>query len=782
MWRRLTKRNVWFSSSSLNTPFSTSRSCNLNRFYSSSIQIKIKDKIHDYVIPHDQYSLTELLDDIKKQNIIMDHDEKQFNIIHGAHPNLTQSLLDKYYKDNIPLQRLFKETEEIIQPFIELSLEESFIQEKPVDFSYSIISQHLAEYCIHQDTLVDVAKSLNPKITDDIISSKSMKGRLISLIYPHLLKFQTNAHSLLSDDNLQILGSNPGLTRFETSQILTPLFIEFFIKSDKTAFNLLQNPKILRNEDKIYSSSRLANLTEPHLWYPLARQMKRKIYLHIGPTNSGKTHFSLNRLKESTSGVYCGPLRLLAQEIYERFQSEDIPVNLLTGQQRQIDDNAKHTSCTVEMAELDKIYHCAVIDEIQMLNDPDRGWAWTKAVLGLPAKELHLCGNETVVDLVKDMAKECGDSLEIKTYKRLSPLKVPQEPLDTIYELERGDCIIAFSRKNVFAIKSQIERELKQKCCVIYGKLPPETRSQQAKLFNENNVDYPFLVATDAIGMGLNLNIRRVIFSTTKKFDGTAERDLSSSELKQIAGRAGRFKSIFPTGYTTSFTDMEQKLIKYAVDTDLKQVPYAGILPTYEQLELFVTSIPEYPNEKSFSDILEDFSDLATVDNNFFLCGFSSMLDIAKTIDDVDLPLKARYIFCLAPCATGNQFVNYHLLCFAREYSRILSIDSFKDVLPGNYNNNDDEFDFTTIMVPFDKKSIESCSNLEQIENFYMVLDLYVWLSWRFEEFSDRELAVELQSICNKKIELALSQKQHTKVLRQKKQKKQKYKNKKRNR
>jgi len=364
----------------------------------------------------------------------------------------------------------------------------------------------------------------------------------------------------------------------------------------------------------------------------------------------------------------------------------------------------------------------------------------------------------------------------VKTYARLSPLKVPEEPLETIYDLRRGDCIIAFSRSKVYAIKNQIERELKQKCCIVYGRLPPETRFQQAKLFNTSDNDYPFLVATDAIGMGLNLNIKRVVFSTLEKFDGKSERKLTPSELKQIAGRAGRYKSVYPVGYATSFDDHQQRLIRHSVEAPLQQSPFAGILPAYEQIELFALGTQgEEGEERYFSEVLSEFTELATVDNEFFLCGFDSMMQIAKAIDEIPLRLKDRYVFCLSPCQTSNPFVMRYLKQYAFQFSHLPTPEGTQDVLPSKSAKMDNlvvgnvEEDHLKIPLNIDEDMIKS--DLEAAENVYAVLDLYLWLSWRFSAFSDRGAALMLQQICNDRIEASLKNQQSSLLKNRRKKK-----------
>lgn len=262
------------------------------------------------------------------------------------------------------------------------------------------------------------------------------------------------------------------------------------------------------NESQKHYQELITDLRYPFEFYPAARRMHRKIHLHVGPTNSGKTYNALKRLEEAKTGVYAGPLRLLAHEVYERLNAKGKACNLITGDERRIQDKMKHymSSCTVEMVPLMQSLDVAVIDEIQMLGSRDRGWAWTQAFLGVQAKEVHLCGEERVVPLIQALTAGTGDTLEIHKYERLSPLKVESVSLGgDLKALQTGDCVVCFSRANIYAIKQRIESSLGTKCAVIYGSLPPETRAQQARLFNDPNSGYDILVASDAIGMGLNL-------------------------------------------------------------------------------------------------------------------------------------------------------------------------------------------------------------------------------------------------------------------------------------
>jgi ATP-dependent RNA helicase SUPV3L1/SUV3 len=254
------------------------------------------------------------------------------------------------------------------------------------------------------------------------------------------------------------------------------------------------------------NQTEVADLRFPTEWYPATREICRTVHLHVGPTNSGKTYQALKRLEEADSGIYLGPLRLLAHEVYTRLNAKGKPCALVTGEEQRLPEgDVKMWSCTVEMAPLNTRMEVAVIDEIQMINHPDRGWAWTQAFLGLQAKEIHLCGEARAVPLIRELCALIGDKVHVHEYERLTPLKVASKSLGSLSKLEKGDCVVSFSVIGIHALRKAIEKKTGRKCAIVYGSLPPETRAQQARLFNDPDNDYDFLVASDAIGMGLNL-------------------------------------------------------------------------------------------------------------------------------------------------------------------------------------------------------------------------------------------------------------------------------------
>jgi hypothetical protein len=199
--------------------------------------------------------------------------------------------------------------------------------------------------------------------------------------------------------------------------------------ADIVTNNMLKTVEIDLHEEIASARTMLScsDLRIPHEWYASARLMKRKIIFHGGPTNSGKTYHALQRLREADAskggGLYCGPLRLLALEVYDSLNRQGIYCNLITGQEKRVLPFSTHTSCTVEVTSVNTQYDVAVIDEIQMIADRSRGHAWTRALLGLCAREIHVCGGDEAADIVRQIAANTGDSFELKTYTRLSELR-----------------------------------------------------------------------------------------------------------------------------------------------------------------------------------------------------------------------------------------------------------------------------------------------------------------------------------------------------------------------
>ncbi|WOK91573.1 ATP-dependent RNA helicase SUV3, mitochondrial isoform X1 [Canna indica] len=476
----------------------------------------------------------------------------------------------------------------------------------------------------------------------------------------------------------------------------------------------------------------LTDLTHPHTWYPVARRKKRNIFLHVGPTNSGKTYNALKSLETSSSGVYCGPLRLLAWEVAQRLNRANVPCNLITGQEREEIDGAKHSSVTVEMADVTSEYQCAVIDEIQMVGCRTRGFSFTRALLGIASDELHLCGDPAAVPLIQRILEVTGDVIKVQHYERLSPLIPLKYPLGSFSDIRKGDCIVTFSRREIYKLKKKVEITGKHLCSVVYGSLPPETRTKQAKMFNDESSEFDVLVASDAIGMGLNLNISRIIFSTMKKFDGVCTRDLTIPEIKQIAGRAGRYGSNFPTGEVTCIDAEDLPLLHSSLESSSPLIERAGLFPTFDLLSLY----SRLHSKAGLYNILEQFLKKAKLSPDYFIADYEEILKVAAVVDELPLGLYDKYLFCISPVDMNDEIAAQGLTQFAENYAKKGIVQLREIFTPGR------------LQVP------KSQNSLKELESVHKVLDLYVWLSFRMEDsFPDCELASSQKAICSLLIE-----------------------------
>ncbi|AHI24571.1 DNA helicase [Komagataeibacter xylinus] len=254
----------------------------------------------------------------------------------------------------------------------------------------------------------------------------------------------------------------------------------------------------------------------------------------LGPTNTGKTHLAIERLLSHSSGIIGFPLRLLARENYDRMvaQKGAHAVALITGEEKIIPPRARWFSCTVEAMPLDRRVEFVAVDEIQLCADPDRGHIFTDRLLharGL--SETMFLGADTICNLIRRLVP----GIEIEHRPRLSQLA--HAGACKLTRLPPRSAIVAFSAGEVYAI-AELLRRRRGGCAIVMGQLSPRTRNAQVALYQEKEVDY--LVATDAIGMGLNMDVNHVAFASLSKFDGTRIRPLTAGEIAQVAGRAGR--------------------------------------------------------------------------------------------------------------------------------------------------------------------------------------------------------------------------------------------------
>ena len=495
------------------------------------------------------------------------------------------------------------------------------------------------------------------------------------------------------------------------------------------------------------------DLRLPHEMFPHARTMRRTIHAHLGPTNSGKTHHALEALRAADSGVYCGPLRLLAWEVHDRLSNDGVACTLRTGQETIEAENSFHTSCTIEMCALHSPVSVAVLDEIQMLSHPERGWAWSRALLGLPASEVHVCGSADSLPLLRELVDFCGDSLVEYSYERLTPLRTASHSLyGDLSQVRPGDCVVAFSRKDIFQLKASVEAASGLQCGVVYGSLPPETRKQQARLFNAPDTAEEVLVASDAVGMGLNLNINRIIFASMTKFDGKSVRSLEPTEVKQIAGRAGRYKSRFEHGEVTVLHEQDLPALRRALNAPLQPLAMAGLAPTFEQLSSFDRASK---GALPFSELLRAFEEAARVGRRYFCVSMDSMVRNAEVLDRVDawnaekaekagssqhednlLGLLERHTFCMAPLDARDSLHATLLTKWATDLSRGKPVR-------------------IRYAPPTRKPSTHE--EMQQLESYFKALDGYLWLAQRFPlAFSHGERVAEYREAAAALIDVAL--------------------------
>ena len=263
----------------------------------------------------------------------------------------------------------------------------------------------------------------------------------------------------------------------------------------------------------------------------------KNIIALLGPTNTGKTHVAIEKMLQFDSGIFGLPLRLLAREVYdkcvEKIGSEKVA--LITGEEKIIPGSADYFICTVESMPKDKEVDFVAVDEIQMCSDRERGHIFTERLLHARGNKITMfLGSQVMKGIINDLI----ENVQFEKKERLS--KLSYSGYKKISRLDRKVAIIAFSIEEVYAIAELVRRQ-KGGAAVIMGSLSPKTRNSQVGLYQSGDVDY--LIATDAIGMGLNMDINEIYFSNLKKFDGKKTRRLNLIEMSQIAGRAGRFKN-----------------------------------------------------------------------------------------------------------------------------------------------------------------------------------------------------------------------------------------------
>jgi len=425
--------------------------------------------------------------------------------------------------------------------------------------------------------------------------------------------------------------------------------------------------------------------------YREVRYMNRKFYLHLGETNTGKTYNSMERLKESKKGIYLSPLRILALENFEKLNKEGVVCDLITGEEEIKKKGSKHICCTIEKLDINEEYDVAIIDEIQMIDDDQRGSAWTRAILALKCKEIHVCGALNTKELIINIIEDCGDEYELKEYFRNIPLKIEEEAF-RLKDIKKGDALVTFSKKKVLQL-ADYYGDLGIKTSVIYGNLPPEVRRKQYEQFISK--DSNILITTDAIGMGVNLPIRRIIFMDIRKFDGNDMRYLTSQEVKQIGGRAGRF-GIYDIGYIASYGNT-QNFVKEMIEVYDRKIYEAVIEPSEAILD--VKSLP----------LREKLALWSTREEKSLLyrkMDIGEKILVLDSIKNYKLPEKYQWQLLKVPFDVTNINIMNDFLKYVNE----IFIGNFKSISKPKLNSKD----------------------LYDLELYYQKLNLYYSLSKNF--------------------------------------------------
>ncbi len=556
---------------------------------------------------------------------------------------------------------------------------------------------HKVRYRLKRSTINRLESQIKPLIKDTFTypselalkREKTLKSFLLNLLYEEGIK-----EEIIGQDELKRFFNQLGSNLWRNQRYLEREFKK-----------LVKAVMLLKRKD---ISGKILQEYIGEFWiHSQARTIKRKVIYHMGPTNSGKTYHAIEALVKAERGCYLAPLRLLAAELYDTMNSKDVVTTLLTGEEVIEKEGATHFSSTIEMARLTERFECCVIDEIQMITDSQRGWAWTRAFVNIFADEIHLCGDPSVLDLIKKIVDLCGDELEIRKYERMTELKVEPNQI-VLGDLQKNDALIVFSRRNALRYKRDLERG-GFKVSIVYGRLSPEVRREQARKFDVGETD--IIVATDAISMGMNLPIRRIVFTTLIKYFNSQEHPISESEIKQIAGRAGRFKR-FPTGYVNCLTKVDQgtEQVLDAIKSNLDQQKQCMVGP---DLDIFsqVNGALEQNGlaSLSLSEFLRLFNTM-TFQKPFYCVELKEMIDLAETVEDADSEgvLSQSEIFGFA-CAPVNLGLVEHMQYYILILNHYVQSNPIKNEKI-DYNSND----------------------IDYLETSIKCVELYQWLSRHF--------------------------------------------------
>jgi ATP-dependent RNA helicase SUPV3L1/SUV3 len=475
------------------------------------------------------------------------------------------------------------------------------------------------------------------------------------------------------------------------------------------------------------------NLAEYPASFEVARRMKRKFIAVLGPTNSGKTHQAMEALGKAPSGVYLAPLRLLALENYERLQEmqqhgKPLKVSLVTGEERRLAPGATHVASTVEMLDTHNPVDVAVIDEIQMLADRDRGAAWTAAVCGAPAKVVYLVGAPEARRAIEVLAARLDCELEVQLLKRKGPLSMEPTAVRKLSNLRRGDAVICFSRREVLMWRDMVT-EIGLSVATVYGNLSPEVRRAQAQRFRDGAADV--VVGTDAIAMGLNMPIARVVMTTSVKYNGYEEEEIPAALARQIAGRAGRYgvhEEGLVAGYDNETHNVMRSLL-HEKPVPLKTTGFA-VAPTLEHLH----RISSVTHEQALAKLLKRFVHNIDVPDGFFYPRITEdQFERAAWLDTLELTVAEKFALSLVPISSKVPSLQNAW----ESWAKALAHKKITELRPGDRPLH--------------------YMNLQEVEDACRLYSAYAWLAYRQPEyFPDTELAQRLSREASERVDAIL--------------------------
>ena len=465
---------------------------------------------------------------------------------------------------------------------------------------------------------------------------------------------------------------------------------------------------------------------------------ENKIIAILGPTNTGKTYMAIEKMLEFNSGIFGLPLRLLAREVYDKcvLKLGTEKVALITGEEKIIPSDAKYYICTVESMPKDKIVDFVAVDEIQMCGDTERGHIFTDRLLNFRGEALTMfLGSQIMKNIISQLLK----NVEFINQERFS--KLSYNGSKKISRLNRKSAIIAFSIEEVYALAELVRRQ-KGGSAVIMGSLSPKTRNSQVELYQSGDVDY--LVATDAIGMGINMDIEQINFSSLRKFDGKKRRRLRMTEISQIAGRAGRFKNDGYFGITGDCENLEadeiERIEKHNLD-DMRFLYWRNSKLDFSNSESLINSLEKKSGDRNLHKISE------SIDENIL-----KYLIRDKKIKVSPNNLELLWECCQIPDFQKKAFNHIEVVTKVFDF-----LTSNKNCIPNDYMKNQlkglDKYHGNIDVISNKISNVRTWSYVANKKNWVENSDYWIEASKNIEDFLSERLHQELtKSFIDKRI------------------------------